>query len=64
MVLVFEVLGADSGAGFRVSLFFQFFDLKGILAYTIVFVAIVMALEHLAISPLERRLLAWRADRA
>lgn len=63
IVLVFEVLGADSGVGFRVSLFFQFFDLKGILAYTVVFVAIVMVLEHLAIGPLERRLLAWRADR-
>lgn len=63
IVLVFEVIGADSGVGFRVSLFFQFFDLKGILAYTVVFVAIVIALEHLAISPLERRLLAWRADR-
>lgn len=63
IVLVFEVLGSDSGVGFRVSLFFQFFDMKGILAYTVVFVAIVMALEHLAIGPLERRLLAWRADR-
>jgi NitT/TauT family transport system permease protein len=63
IVLVFEVLGADSGVGFRVSLFFQFFDLKGILAYTTVFVCIVMMLEHLAIGPLERRLLAWRADR-
>lgn len=63
IVLVFEVLGADSGVGFRVSLFFQFFDLKGILAYTSVFVALVMALEHLALGPLERRVLAWRADR-
>ena len=63
IVLVFEVLGADSGVGFRVSLFFQFFDLKGILAYTTVFVGIVMALEHLAIAPVEQRLLAWRMDR-
>ena len=62
MVLVFEVLGADSGVGFRVSLFFQFFDIQGILAYTVVFVAIVMLLEHLGIGPIERRLLAWRAD--
>ena len=64
IVLVFEVLGADSGVGFRISLFFQFFDMKGILAYTVVFVAIVMTLEHLAFGPLERRLLAWRRDRA
>jgi hypothetical protein len=32
------------------------------LAYTLVFVAIVMVLEHVAISPLERRLLKWRTD--
>ena len=63
IVLVFEVLGASSGVGFRISLFFQFFDMTGILAYTTVFVCIVMALEHLALGPLERRLLAWRADR-
>ena len=62
IVLVFEVLGSDRGVGFRVSLFFQFFDMPGILAYTCVFVAIVIALEHLALGPLERRLLAWRAD--
>ncbi len=62
IVLVFEVLGSDSGVGFRVTLFFQFFDLKGILAYTTVFVVIVMAIEHLAFGPMERRLLEWRTD--
>lgn len=64
IVLVFEVLGADSGVGFRISIFFQFFDLKGILAYTAVFVALIMALEHLVLGPLERKLLAWNAARA
>ena len=61
IVLVFEVLGADSGVGFRLSLFFEFFDMTGILAYTFVFVALVMALEHLGLGPLEQRWLAWRA---
>lgn len=64
IVLVFEVLGADSGVGFRLSLFFEFFDMAGILAYTAVFVALVMALEHLGLGPLERRWLAWRSDKA
>jgi NitT/TauT family transport system permease protein len=63
IVLVFEILGASSGVGFRMSLFFQMFDMLGILAYTTVFVGLVMVLEHLVITPLERRLLAWRADR-
>ena len=39
IVLVFEVLGSDGGVGFRISLFFQFFDIKGILAYTTAFIA-------------------------
>jgi NitT/TauT family transport system permease protein len=64
IVLVFEVLGADSGVGFRMSLFFEFFDMPGILAYTAVFVLLVMALEHLGLGPLERRWLAWRSDPA
>lgn len=63
IVLVFEVLGSDGGVGFRVSIFFQFFDMRGILAYTCTFIAVVMALEYGALRPLERRVLRWRADR-
>jgi NitT/TauT family transport system permease protein len=63
IVLVFEVLGADGGVGFRISLFFQFFDMKGILAYSCAFVVLIMALEYLVLRPLEERLLAWQSDR-
>jgi NitT/TauT family transport system permease protein len=63
IVLVFEVLGSDGGVGFRISLFFQFFDMKGILAYSCAFVALIMALEYLILRPLEERLLAWQSDR-
>lgn len=63
IVLVFEVLGSDGGVGFRIGIFFQFFDMKGILAYTSVFVALVLALEYLALRPVEERVLAWQADR-
>lgn len=60
IVLVFEVLGSDGGVGFRVSVFFQFFDIKGVLAYTIVFILLVMAIEYLVLKPLEKRVLRWR----
>jgi NitT/TauT family transport system permease protein len=60
IVLVFEVLGSDGGVGFRVGIFFQNFDIKGILAYTVTFMAIVIALEYLVMRPLERRVLGWR----
>ncbi len=36
----------------------------GILAYTTVFIAVVMALEYGVLRPVERRVLAWRLVRA
>lgn len=62
MVLVFEVLGSDGGVGFRVGIFFQYFDMSGILSYTAVFVAIVMLFEHGVLRPAERRVVRWRQD--
>jgi len=56
MVLMFEVLGSDGGVGFRIGLFFQYFDMAGILAYTSVFVALVMLVETFLLKPMERRL--------
>jgi NitT/TauT family transport system permease protein len=62
MVLVFEVLGSDGGVGFRIGIFFQYFDMSGILAYTSVFVALVLLVEHAALRPLDRRVARWRQD--
>jgi len=64
IVLVFEVLGSDGGVGFRVGIFFQNFDVAGILAYTISFMTVVIALEYLVMRPLEQRVLGWRPARA
>jgi NitT/TauT family transport system permease protein len=64
IVLVFEVLGSDGGVGFRVGVFFQFFDVTGILAYTVTFMAVVLLFEYGALRPLERRILAWRGNDA
>jgi len=60
IVLVVELIGRSSGVGFRLGLYFQFFDIANILAYTASFVAIVLAVEALIIRPLERRLTGWR----
>jgi NitT/TauT family transport system permease protein len=60
IVLVFEVLGSDGGVGFRISTFFQFFDIKGILSYTTAFIAVVFVFEYLILRPLERGILRWR----
>lgn len=63
IVLVFEVLGSDGGVGFRISIFFQFFDIAGILSYTTAFILVVFAFELLVLRPLERRLFRWRLAR-
>lgn len=63
IVLVFEVLGSDGGVGFRVGIFFQYFDMAGILSYTTVFVTMVLLFEHGVLRPIERRVLRWRQDR-
>ena len=63
IVLVFEVLGSDGGVGFRISVFFQFFDIKGIFAYTTAFILVVFVFEYLILRPLEGRVLKWRQAR-
>jgi NitT/TauT family transport system permease protein len=60
IVLVAELLGRSNGVGFELSVFFQFFDITSILAYTLVFAAVVMAIEAGIMRPLEQRLTRWR----
>ena len=60
IVLVVELLGRSNGIGFQLNVFFQFFDIAGILAYTLAFAAVVMVVETALMRPLERRLSAWR----
>lgn len=64
IVLVFEVIGSDGGVGFRIQTFFQFFDIKGILAYTTAFILVVLVFEYWILRPLEHSVLRWRTDRA
>jgi len=63
IVLVFEVLGSDGGIGYRISVMFQFFNIAGILAYTVSFILVVLAFEYGVLRPLEHRVLRWRPDR-
>jgi NitT/TauT family transport system permease protein len=60
IVLVVELLGRSNGVGFKLGIYFQFFDITSILAYSFAFIFVVMAIEYLLISPIDRRLTAWR----
>lgn len=61
IVLVIELLGRSDGIGFKLGIFFQFFDLTSVLAYTAAFAAVVLTIEALVLRPLDRRLNGWRA---
>ncbi len=60
IVLVVELLGRSNGVGFQLHVYFQFFDIESILAYTFAFVGVILLIENWMMRPLERRLTRWR----
>jgi len=54
IVLVVELLGRSDGVGFALNTLFQFFDIAGILAYTLAFIVIIFLVEALMFRPLDR----------
>ncbi len=60
IILVVELLGRSDGMGYQLNLFFQLFDVAGILAYTLVFAAVVQILEWSVLKPLDRHAQRWR----
>jgi NitT/TauT family transport system permease protein len=60
IVLVVELLGRPDGIGYAIQVFFQLFDVKRLIAYSLAFVAVVLAIEWGILQPFERRLARWR----
>ncbi len=60
IVLVVELLGRSNGVGFKLFGFFQFFDISGILAYTLVFVLLIILVEFILVRPFEKKISIWR----
>ena len=60
IVLVVELLGRSNGIGFQLSVFFQLFDIASILAYTLAFVIVMIAVELAFIGPIDRYATRWR----
>lgn len=60
IVLVVELLGRSDGVGFQINIFFQYFDIGSILAYTLAFAAVILVVEAAGMRPLERRITRWR----
>ena len=62
IVLVVELLGRSNGMGFQISMFFQFFDITSILAYSFSFIMVILFIESFILQPLEKKLTLWRED--
>ncbi|MCP4285832.1 MAG: ABC transporter permease [Gammaproteobacteria bacterium] len=60
IVLVVELLGRSNGVGFQLHLFFQLFDITGILAYSLSFILVMLIIEYGLLQPIERRANRWR----
>ena len=60
IVLVVELLGRSSGVGFQLSMFFQFFDITSILAYSFAFIIVILLIENFILQPVEKKVTAWR----
>lgn len=60
VVLVAELLGRSDGVGFQIEVYFQLFDVTGILAYTLAFMIVVQLIEWTLLQPLERWANQWR----
>jgi NitT/TauT family transport system permease protein len=62
IVLLVELLGCPNGVGYTLNLFFQNFDVTGILAYGLAFAGLMLIAESAFLQPLEQRATAWRND--
>lgn len=60
IVLVVELLGRSSGIGFQLSMFFQFFDITSIMAYSMAFIIVILLIEAFVLRPLEKKVNLWR----
>ena len=60
IVLVVELLGRSNGVGFQIHLYFQMFDVRAILGYTLAFVTVMLVIEFAFVQPAEARANRWR----
>ena len=60
IVLIVELLGRSNGVGFQLGIYFQYFDITSILAYTVAFAIVVMTIEAILMRPIERHISRWR----
>ena len=61
MVVLGELLGRTSGVGYQISFYFQFFNMRGILAYGVTMMVLLAFIDLVLMGWLQRRAFRWRA---
>ena len=60
VVVVVEMFGTSNGVGYQVMKSYQLFNMEGVIAWTLTFVAAMIVVEYGVITFAERRLSVWR----
>lgn len=60
VAVIAEVFGISNGVGSRVRFWFLQGNIAEVLAYSVLFIGIVLAIEYLILSPIQNRAFAWR----
>ncbi len=61
MELLTEIFAASEGIGFQIRRSFESYDIRGMLAWAVLFVGIMLIVENLVFRQIERRLSRWRS---
>src|SRR4051812_7741579 len=64
IVLVVELLGRPNGVGYAISFYFQLFDVRAILGYSLAFSIVMLTIDVLAMQPLDAHARRWRVKTA
>jgi len=60
IVLVVELLGRPNGVGYAISYYFQLFDVRAILGYSLAFSIVMLTIDFLVMQPLDAHARRWR----
>jgi NitT/TauT family transport system permease protein len=61
MVVLGELLGRTSGVGYQISFYFQFFNMRGILAYGLTMMVLLAIIDLGLMGALQRHAFRWRS---
>ena len=60
VAVIAEVFGISNGVGSRVRFWFLQGNIDEVLAYSVLFIGVVLVIEYLILSPIQKRAFAWR----